>query len=270
MVQEDKIKLGDLSVSVKIAGQGKNTVLFIHGASMSSDSWLPQLESLGAIPTLRLIAVDLPGHGRSDAFEDPARYRPCNLGFIVPTLLRHYEVESFILVGLSYGTMVIGELIEPITGCCGIMLVSPFILNEQYTPANVLIPSPFGYVMVSEEPSDDELNAFIAQCLVNTAIASRGFSEFRSTARGFRTELGRLMVDKDWTDELKNIAAWKVPVCVVFGEGETLIKTDYLDDFTALWEHGVIIIKKSGHVVNEEQPEAFNGMLVSFCESVFK
>ena len=75
-------------------------VLLVHGVGSSSQSWGPVLEYLEAGDE-HIIAVDLPGHGRSDK-----RRGDYSLGALASTLrdlLDHLDVSSATLVGHSLG-----------------------------------------------------------------------------------------------------------------------------------------------------------------------
>ncbi|MGF6478327.1 alpha/beta fold hydrolase [Paraburkholderia sp. JPY419] len=50
-------------------GSGEPLVL-IHGVGMQALAWYPQIEGLSS--GLRVISVDMPGHGRSDPLEPGA------------------------------------------------------------------------------------------------------------------------------------------------------------------------------------------------------
>jgi pimeloyl-ACP methyl ester carboxylesterase len=50
----------------RAAGQGKETLLFIHGWSCNETFFLPQMEEFRK--SYRVISLDLPGHGKSDLF----------------------------------------------------------------------------------------------------------------------------------------------------------------------------------------------------------
>lgn len=78
------------------------------------------------------------------------------------------------------------------------------------------------------------------------------------------------MMNASWADELANIQAWNLPVCVVFGKNDSLLKIDYLDNFFLLWNNKVYVIENAGHLLNEEQPEEFNSLLLSYAEEQFK
>jgi pimeloyl-ACP methyl ester carboxylesterase len=55
---------GGRRVSYLTEGSGLRTALLIHGSGMSARSWVNQLEHRPA--AVRLVAIDLPGHGESD------------------------------------------------------------------------------------------------------------------------------------------------------------------------------------------------------------
>ncbi|ENY5058605.1 alpha/beta hydrolase [Salmonella enterica] len=57
-----------MRVSYLEAGEGETLVL-IHGVGMNAAFWYPQIEALSRY--FRVIAVDMPGHGNSDAFRHP-------------------------------------------------------------------------------------------------------------------------------------------------------------------------------------------------------
>lgn len=57
-----------MRVSYMEAGEGRTLVL-IHGVGMNAAFWYPQIEVLSRY--FRVIAVDMPGHGNSDAFRHP-------------------------------------------------------------------------------------------------------------------------------------------------------------------------------------------------------
>jgi pimeloyl-ACP methyl ester carboxylesterase len=77
------------------------------------------------------------------------------------------------------------------------------------------------------------------------------------------------MFENDISDELENIKKWNLPVCVMFGKNETLIKTTYLNGYEPLWNNKVYFIENAGHVINEEQPDAFSKLLLS-ASATFK
>ena len=72
--------------------------VFLHGMGLNAHGFDPVVLALDA-PAL---ALDLPGHGRSDWRED-ANYRPDLLAADVLTALEQLATEPFVLVGHSLG-----------------------------------------------------------------------------------------------------------------------------------------------------------------------
>lgn len=272
MIKSKAIDFNGISISAKSSGSGKDAVLFIHGNSMDSDTWLPQLESKELSSKYQLIAFDLPGHGQSGWYQNDATkgYRPKNIIPLIKEILEAYAVKKFLLVGLSYGTNILGEMQTPLPGCIGIMLVSPCIVNDVFTAAEILTPGPNAHVIVAANPTDRELYDYTFLHQKNKTIGERFIKTYRAADPAFREELGKAMFENDLTDELENIKNWNLPVCIAFGKDETLIKTSYLDNYGPAWNNEVYLVDHAGHLINEEEPEAFNKLLLSYAEEVFK
>ena len=271
MIKSQFIEFNGISISTKSAGTGKDAIIFLHGNSMDSGTWLPQFENEELTSKFQLIAFDLPGHGQSGHYKNGTTgYRPQKIGLFIRKILEEYAIEKFILAGLSYGTNIIGEMQPPLQGCVGIMLESPCILNNVFTAQEILTPGPHGHVIVAANPTDKELQDYTFMHVKNKQIGERFISTYRATDPAFREELGKAMFENDMTDELENIKKWNLPVCVVFGKNETLIKTSYLNSYESLWNKKVYFIENAGHLINEEQPDAFNKLLLSFASEVFR
>jgi pimeloyl-ACP methyl ester carboxylesterase len=264
------IDLKGKKIAIRSSGVGEKIIVFIHGASSSSVTWLAQLNDEVLKKKYRLAAVDLPGHGGSEWSKQPAGYELGSLAETIKNLISTLQPKKFVLVGLSYGSNVIGEIIPPLKGCAGIMLVSPCILNNQFSPDKILIPAPLSHVMTAENPPENELKEFINHATNDASVAERFHHTYRNTDPAFRREFGNTFLSGKWTDELSNIQNWRVPVCVVFGKHETLIKSDYLNHYAALWNNRVYKIDKAGHMAHEENPIEFNEILTGFVSAVLE
>jgi len=94
------------------------TILLIHGSGVSARSWAPQLEDLGQ--GLRVLAIDLPGHGDSDAkpeatvqaYADVARALLEALG-VGPVFVAGHSLGGAVAVALAgrYPKMVKGLIL---------------------------------------------------------------------------------------------------------------------------------------------------------------
>ena len=271
MIKNQMIDFNGILIATKSCGSGKDAIIFIHGNSMNSDTWLPQLNNPELNNKYRLIAFDLPGNGQSGWYKNDTKgYRPKNMALLIKTIIEKFNIERYILVGLSYGTNIIGEIDPPIANCVGILLEGVCIVNDVFPASAIITPGPNGHVIVAADPTDDELRDYTFLNVKSKEVGERFIKSYRSADPAFREELGRTMMESDMSDELENIRNWKLPVCVIFGKEEKLVKTDYLNGFEPLWNKKVYHIENASHVVNEEAPEEFNKTLLSFAKEVFK
>lgn len=105
---ERGVDVGDglrLHVSADAADGDAPAVLLLHGFTGSGGTWGPLRAALaGAYPTpYRTLAVDLPGHGRSGAPADPARYALDRTADDLARVLDALGVPRAAVLGYSLG-----------------------------------------------------------------------------------------------------------------------------------------------------------------------
>ena len=92
------VELHGRRVSYLTAGDSGPTILLIHGSGVSARSWVNQLR--GLVGAVRVIAIDLPGHGESD----PMRHASVEqYGGIVANFLDALGTGPVIAAGHSLG-----------------------------------------------------------------------------------------------------------------------------------------------------------------------
>jgi pimeloyl-ACP methyl ester carboxylesterase len=79
-------------------GQGKETIVFLHGFLGEASNWLPMIRHL---PDVRCIAIDLLGFGASA--KPDLRYTIWHQVAFVEQVITALQLEQFWLVGHSYG-----------------------------------------------------------------------------------------------------------------------------------------------------------------------
>jgi pimeloyl-ACP methyl ester carboxylesterase len=102
---EERLMLGDrgqLRVIDKNPSGARETVLLVHGYGSSTASYAPVMDALAA--HLRVIAVDLPGFGKSDRREGD--YTPDALADVLADVLAKKGVARAHVVGHSWGSSV--------------------------------------------------------------------------------------------------------------------------------------------------------------------
>ena len=98
-----RVRLADPPLAVRVleAGEGPPVVL-VHGSGMSASTWAPLMPHLRAN---RLIALDLPGFGLSDAFDYSGRSLREHAVAQLTSLLDELGLERVPIIGTSLGGM---------------------------------------------------------------------------------------------------------------------------------------------------------------------
>lgn len=81
-------------------GKGSEALIFIHGWTMNEDNWRDQATEFAR--RTRVIAIDLPGHGKSD--KPQITYSMDLFARAVDAVMRDAKVKRAVLVGHSMGT----------------------------------------------------------------------------------------------------------------------------------------------------------------------
>ena len=84
--------------------KNKDTIVFVHGWTCTADFWRGQIR---AFPKMRVVAIDLLGHGRSDKPE--TQYSMEFFAKAIESVMNHAKIERAVLVGHSMGTPVIRQ-----------------------------------------------------------------------------------------------------------------------------------------------------------------
>ncbi|RHW30759.1 2-succinyl-6-hydroxy-2,4-cyclohexadiene-1-carboxylate synthase [Neobacillus notoginsengisoli] len=94
------MKVNGLSYHVEVCGEGE-PLLLLHGFTGSGGTWLPFCQKWGHHS--KLICVDLPGHGKTDAPRSPERYSMQNMILDLKAILDELGVEKTNVLGYSMG-----------------------------------------------------------------------------------------------------------------------------------------------------------------------
>src|SRR5689334_125375 len=171
---------GGLELHVRDSGPiDAPAILLIHGWSQHHLSWSKQFQSPLA-GEFRLVALDLRGHGQSEAPLDSESYTTGRLwADDVSAVIQNLQLQSPTLVGWSYGGLMIGDYLRIYgdTGISGVNLVSgavgigprwfgsligadfveyaPLAASEDQAVALKAIQSLLHRMVVRELPTDD-------------------------------------------------------------------------------------------------------------------
>lgn len=93
-----------IKVHYQTTGKGQDALIFIHGWTCNTGFWRGQI---AAFPALRVIAIDLPGHGKSD--KPQTDYTMAYFARSIEAVMRHADVKRAVLAGHSMGTPVVRQ-----------------------------------------------------------------------------------------------------------------------------------------------------------------
>jgi pimeloyl-ACP methyl ester carboxylesterase len=248
-------------------------ILLIHGWSQQHLCWRKQTEG-PLTDVLRLVAMDLRGHGQSEAPLDAENYTTGELwADDVAAVIATLRLAAPVLVGWSYGGLVIGDYLRKYgdASIAGLNLVSAAI---GIGPA--WFGSMIGSVFVEQAPracSEDQAVALKAvQSLVRSFFVHPATPE--DVDRAIRWSLathpavraGLIQRDEDFRPELSRV---RKPVLVSYGAADTVVLPAMAMAVQASSPSARMAeYDGAGHALFLEQPARFNSELATFAREV--
>lgn len=242
-------------------------VVMIHGNSMSGLSFLKQLESpLGE--KYRLIAIDLPGHGRSDNAAEPERaYTLPGYAEILVSFVNRLGLEKAVFVGYRLGGHIILEA-EDRLSVSGIITTGSTPVDVPSSIPSAFHPHPAFPLAFKADWTEEDISAFQA----GVFDSAEPYDFFRNDilrSHGLAREtLGESIRPGGFKDEVKVVSKLTVPIAIMLGERDGYINKSYIDGLNIpnLWRGEIEVIPDAGHIPQWEQPERFNALLEKFIE----
>lgn len=272
MITNHSIPFGKYRVHSTSVGNLDEAIIFVHGNSQTSESWNLQMSASELNNKYQLISFDLPGHGQSDWFksDDTSLYDLKEMAKVIEAVIDFYQPEKYILVGLSYGTNLIGEIINPLTRCKGIILAGAHILGAGTDISLVLKTLDVPPVTAMPQVADEDLKRFCHYLSNDPEISQGYFSSYKKTDPAFRSATAKVIMGKEWSDEPFNLAKHSIPTMVIYGDSDAFIFTEHLENYKSVWQPKIIFFEKTGHLINQERPEEFKRLLLDFAAAAFK
>lgn len=274
-----KSALNNPSISYIDVGTGSKTLILVHGLASNAGFWryvIPELSK-----EYRVIAVDLPGYGKSqkDAY-------PYSISFYAEQIKRladELKLKKFTIAGHSMGGQIAimfslkyPERLEKL------VLASPAGIEEFEKGEGDWLRSVMtkNFIKKTYEDGvrrnlannfyswDDSKWEWMVEERVRMAKA-KDFDEFTYTV----VRCVNAMLDEPTFDKIKNISA---PTLIVYGKYDALIPNPYLNPgFTAdVFKWGatqipnckLYEIDNCGHMLQIEKPEEFTKVVLDFLK----
>ncbi|RJQ21728.1 MAG: alpha/beta hydrolase [Nitrospiraceae bacterium] len=255
--------LNDIQVHYILKGKGDKTLLFIHGWSCDTTFWKAQIDFFKK--DYRVIAINLPGHGKSSKPEIP--YTFDLFADAVREVIDDAGIDKVFLVGHSMGYPVARHFIrkypQRVSGLC--------IVDGAYfrVPSE---PDKFaewkkqidGYVQSLKSDNRKEfLNQFLASLFVEESpselkaeIKAKMFSAPEHVANSAMEEMVRPENWKEYPLNVPTLAVYAVSPDLP-SDNEEYLRSLFPQMEYHQWD-------KVGHFVMMEQPERFNKLLSEY------
>ncbi len=255
-------------VDLAYTDQGQGTpIVFVHGFPFSRVMWDPQVKVLSG--QFRVIALDLRGHGESDA---PLwLYTMDQFADDIKGLLDHLSIQKAVLAGFSMGGYVVFAFYRKYAD-----RVKGLVLADT-RPQPDSAEGRIGRFKMAQTAQKDGAGA-IADVMLPKLLSPasvQGRSELVQTVRTMMTTTkvpgiaGDLMAMAERPDSVPTLKQIACPTLVIVGELDGLttpVDARHMAD--GIRGARLETIPAAAHLSNMEQPEAFNRAVTSFVKTI--
>lgn len=263
MTQLQSARIGpEPFISVDHVGSG-DLVLFLHGIGGNKRNWLVNVPAVAA--HFHAVAWDGRGWGESDDYEGPLSFE--DMAADLERVIDHFGVRRAHIVGLSLGVKVAltfvhlyPQRVASLTLCDGSLKsrrANPETLREFVR----LRQEP---LLQGKEPRD--IAEPVARSLVSPAAKPGALEQLiDSMSRLHKAMYLKAIELAVYAQDAPGVDKIAVPTLVVVGQDDQLTPVSEAQALVdAIPGARLAVVPDAGHLVNIEQPEAFNALLLDF------
>ncbi|WP_137155674.1 alpha/beta fold hydrolase [Rhizobium sp. FKL33] len=274
-MQDKFVDIDGIGIRYRDAGGDGRPVLFIHGIAGSLEMWRRQLGQFD--PSIRTIALDLPGHGLSDIAPEPqdadvfARF--------VWRFVNALEIDTITIVGNSLGGAIglrmAGMFPARVTG---LMLANAATLGRDVFFAFRLMTLPLlgellnrpGQVAVEQQlralfHDPGVVTPEIREVVTRNVQKPGAGAAFLTTLRRMTGLRGQKASFVETSHRL--LRDLRLPCIILHGRQDTVLPVQQaLDAAKLVPAASLVILEECGHTPQIEKPDAFNQMVLQLLE----
>lgn len=241
-------------------------IIFLHGNSHSSKSFLKQMNS-PLLKDFRLISIDMPGHGDSTKGSE---YSIKIFAKILSEFIKSLEIKKFIVAGHSFGGHVAINLLDTDVLPTGLFLFGTPPLKNPFDVA-AFLPNSNAGALGKIHADYEEINTLMDEMNYLGPDKELAIQDFLNTDGNFRVEVLRNVVYGKNANEVELIMSFKGSVIFLLATKDSLVNNSYIREecFCNLIHIQARSIE-SGHSPHVEKDVEFNQILMEFCNQVFK
>jgi len=248
---------------LEVGDKSLPTILFIHGNSSSKETFKKQVSSLKN--SYHLIAVDLPGHGGTEALKN-SKYSLSLFKEFLLNFIRTLDLEVHTLMGHSLGGHICLQAMNSISAQRLILWGTPPMTNPPVME-KMFASNPSSALLIKNELNEEELQKLYESCFFQRS--SQGFLEyteaFRKTDRDFREGFFQEFTKLLYQDEFLELEKFPGQVLFIHGKEEKLINKGYLVENCIDFQ--VELVEGAGHFTHLDAPDLFNMACLKFLST---
>ncbi len=265
MIQKSHVVIDGRRVAYQSAGSGPAVVL-LHGIGGNATQWRAQLE--GLLDEFELVAWDTPGYGESD---DPdGDWRMADYAEVLVKLLDHLRFDRVHLIGQSWGGVLAQEFMRGHADRVRSLVLSDTFPGDACRPETERNASLQGRLKALETMTPAEMATSRLPMLVPEGTSQTVKDEVEAMLAmihpsGYR----QAAIALHHSDERDVLSTIDVPTLVIAGEHDHIVPLH----LSQLLVDGIpgarlVIIQRTGHLSNQEQPATYNAQLREFLSSL--
>jgi 3-oxoadipate enol-lactonase len=246
---------------------GEMTVIFVHGFPFDKSMWQPQVRTLKK--DYRVITYDIRGFGRSEIGNLPA-----DIDLFARDLLEFInalDIKDVVICGHSIGGYILMTAVNlNLKKIKGLILCDTQCIADSEEMKRSMLELIPGIEKNGPETFVDNIidNAFSkATPARNDDIITRAKQTAHTTSvKTLTHSLTALSLRHETCNGLKTLT---VPVLVLCGKEDNIMpvsRSEFI--FNALKNAQLKVIENAGYLPNLEQPEVFNGHILSFLQGL--
>lgn len=268
-----RLQVNGVTLNVETAGAGPPLVL-LHGFTGAATSWTAHLGALSARHST--VAIDMLGHGASDAPSDPDRYRIEHSAADIVTVLDRLEMPRAAVLGYSMGGRAALFLAAAAPARVSALILesaSPGIADESERTKRAAEDR-----ALADAIQRDGVPVFVDRWerlplfATQTRLAAETRAAVRAqrlghSAQGLANSLRGLGqgAQPPLFDRLPAVA---MPALLIAGELDARYATLGREMSRRMPNARLVIVPAAGHAVHLEQPDAFRRAVLEFLRAV--
>ncbi len=262
------------------AGNGRPAIVLLHGFAASVFTWHRVFQPLSQLGTV--VAFDRPAFGYTTRpvhhhWKGQSPYSLEAQADLTIAMLDHFKIDKAILVGHSAGGTVASLTAQNYPDRVeSLILVAPAIYID--------VPPPPWLRNLFDTSTMEHVGPWIARTLARYAnpIMNRAWHDPRRITPDIRLGYVKPFATRNWDKGMweaaranrsvglgQRVGGLKMPTLVMSGDDDHVVPLTQTRQLAAELPHAKLsIIESSGHIPQEEQPQAFLDTVIPFIHSM--